>query len=211
MSGLKAHSNTRVNAIQPRQAGASTQSIVDLNTLARNPFTGWQWRMDEVCSADDESARDLARHHFLIAQRYIIDDIRSALAEHARYAAMSPGELKLAGARRLGNAADSAFRAFRVMDRIDPAIAAVQKIAGGKLVPYLDKVRQQIWRLIENVDAVRKKFYALPRGAERQAVDLSRELGPLCDALHDRIVVFYRVARRLYKLPEMEIDGQVVN
>lgn len=211
MSGLKAHSNTRVNATQSHQVRATTKSIVGLNTLSCNPFTGWRWRMSEVSAADDERARELARHHFLIAQRYIIAYIRRCLAEHARYAAMSPAELKLAGARGLGNAAESAFRAFRVMDRLEPAIAAVQKIAGGKLVPYLDKVRQQIWQIIENADVVRQKFYALPRGTERQAFNLSRELGPLCDALQDRIVVFYRVARRLYKLPEMKIDGRVID
>jgi hypothetical protein len=166
--------------------------------------------MQEVCAADEERARDLARHHFLIAQRYIIDDIRSSLAEHARYTAMSPAELKLAGARNLGNAADAAFRAFRVMDRIEPAIAAVQKIAGGKLVPDLEKARQQIWQIIENVDAVRQKFYTTSRGTERQTVDLSRELGPLCETLHDRIIGFYRIARGLYKLPEMIIDGRVI-
>jgi len=211
MSGLKAHSNARMNATQPRQSGAPAPSIVELNTLSCNPFSGWRWRMNEVCAADDERARDLARHHFLIAQKYIIDHIRTALAKYAEYAAMSPAELKLAGARRLGNAAESAFRAFRVMDRIEPAIAAVRKLANGNLAPDLDKARQRIWAIIESVDDVRQKFYAGPRDTERQAFELSRELGPLCDALHDQIVHFYQVARGLYNLPEMVIDGRVIN
>jgi hypothetical protein len=167
--------------------------------------------MNEVRGADDERARELARHHLLIAQRYIIDDIRSSIAEHARYAAMSPAEIKLAGARTWGNAAECAFRSFRVMDRLEPAFAAVQKIASGKLVPDLEDIQRKIWQVLENVDSTRERFYATPRGAARQSVDLSRELAPMGDTLSDLIVSFYRIARELYNLPEMKIDGRVIH
>lgn len=186
-------------------------SIVELNTLSCNPFTGWHWRMNEARFADDERARDIAQHHFLIAQRYIIGDIRSAIEEHAEYAAMTPAELKLAGARKLGNAADAAFRSFRIMDRLDPAFAAVQKVAGGKLASDLEEARRQVWQVLEAVEAVRKRFYATARGPERQAFNLANELGPLCDTVHERIVAAYRIARELYKLSEMVIDGSVIH
>jgi len=174
-------------------------SIIQSNRPPANRFVGWQTRLDEVDVANEEDVRDLARHHFLHAQHYLIANIKTVLTKYTT--AVSSGR-----ARDIGNAARAAFDSFRVFDRLGPGIAAIKKIASGRLPKDLEAIEQQIWQVLDAADKIREAFYAKPP-SKRRTVNLALDLAPLCDELHRLILDFYRVARTHFNLPEIVICG----
>jgi uncharacterized protein (DUF2267 family) len=185
------------------------KSLIEINTLPRDPSTGWQFRLDEVQAADGGRTKFLAGHHFSRAlDQELHGGIRRAIEGQSEFAKMPKAELKAVGTQRARDAETAVFLSFRIMDRLEPGIAAIQKSAGGDLPRDLREIWQQIWQTLEKADEVRKRFYAVNSSAERLSIDLSEEIGPLCDELQSLIVALYNIARARYGLPEL--NGRVI-
>lgn len=185
------------------------KSIIEMNTLPRDRFMGWQFRIEEIDSADEAQTRDLARHHFLIALHEYIGEIRSALAKHGHFVKMPKAERHVIDAQDVLDAARAVFGSFKIMDRLEPAEKAVEKLAGGSLPPDLREVQRQYWQVLHDAEGLRQRFYSPTISpAERLSIDLSEDLGPRCEELQRLLTAFYEIARARYGLPEIKIWGR---
>jgi hypothetical protein len=175
-------------------------AIIEMNTLS-HAWCGWQTRLAEVRAADSDGAKFLAWHHFLQALDREIPSIREALATYESFVRMSNAERRAVGRKGARDIEKAVFRCFIIMDRVEPGIAAVEKLAGGDLPRDLRNLRQQIWRTLEKADVVQQNFYS------GYCPDLSDAIRLLCDELENHIIAFYTVAKGLYNLPEL--DGRI--
>ena len=175
----------------------NSQSIVEMNTLS-HAMWGWQTRLDEIEAADSEGTRFFAWHHFFRSLDQEIPSIRFALATYKNFMGMPNAERKAVGTKEVRNVAEAVFRCFVIMDRLEPGIVAIEKLAGGDLPNDLRVLRQQIWRVLEKAATVQQKFHSA------HSSDLSKEIGPMCDELQNHIVAFYVISRARYGLAELD-------
>lgn len=184
------------------------KSIREVNTLPRDRYMGWQTRLNEVKAADVPAMKELACHHFSRALDQKMYGVRRALENQASFAKTSKRDLKVAGKWQSSNAIGNVFGSWLVMDRLDPGIAAIRKLAGGVLPPELESIIQCIWRTLDRVETVRRRYFSTHPATQRHFVDLSDEIWPLCDELETAIRAFYARAKCLYGLDDLNARAQ---
>ena len=183
------------------------KSILAINKPPRNRRTDWNHRIEAIRAVDDAEAKELARHHFLLAQVDCIGDLKRGITDQSKFAKMSKAELKMVGKWQAHNAVNRVFGSCRVMQRFQPGLLAITKLAGGVLPSDLREIEQKIWRTLGQMEEVRRRYYSYNSPAARLTIDLSSEMRPLCDELYNQIVAIYALAQSRYDLPDIEIGG----
>jgi hypothetical protein len=165
----------------------------------------WQFRIDEISAASEERVKFLACHHVRVFALNDIDFSRSRLSKWAgEIADLNRGkatrslyEIRLDMAR--------AVQPRIFLSRLDPAIEAISKLAGGTLPNTLRRRARAIVNTVTKLDELHHEY--LRRRRKAVEIDLRfvlRMLETNVDRLDKEARLFYEDARPLYDLPGIE-------
>lgn len=122
----------------------------------------WQCRLDELSSVTEDELRALAAHHLAKVIDDEVDTIPDAYCQYDEWIAQREQEHPEGWETERGERAEKLFESFTIMGRVEPAVEALRRLAGGELSAELEDDLSKIWALLERVERVRQLYESVP-------------------------------------------------